>query len=209
MKKYLMRCFLLMIMFLALPAYSFIYIENVDEDSQVFYSPSLNEWSKDSNMEDSIVLTKNLSYAGGTCSEYLYTDLSRGFSLNSNIEFIRNNQLIALNTTSLKFSKIVYNDSSFEEVELPELELQKLFPEAEIIKMSSFEDDKLVLKKPLFKKKTYILVNDTNEYFYKLTGKPKFSQKTNIPNILNIPRIGIYRFKHFGKKDGKLTIYVI
>ena len=64
------------------------------------------------------------------------------------------------------------------------------------------------LHKPLFKKKTILLVNDTDRYFHKITCKSKNIQDSEIKGLITIPRYGIIRFTHFGKHKGKLTFYI-
>ena len=64
------------------------------------------------------------------------------------------------------------------------------------------------IHKPIFKKKTFILVNDTDRFFHRITCKSKNTQDPEIKGLFTISRYGIIRFTHFGERDGKLTFYI-
>ena len=61
---------------------------------------------------------------------------------------------------------------------------------------------------PIGEKKELLFVNDSDKYFYKLTSNCKNAQSQEIRGLITLSRYGIYRFTHYGQRDGKLTIYV-
>lgn len=182
--------------------------EGLYENYQAVYTPSSGTWSSGGMAEDRIVLTKKTSVGTGSYSEYYYSDGSLAASLNSNYEFLKEGMLIAVDNAKLKYSKVVYTDSKFEELPLTCEELKKIFPNAEIIKISQFKNNKITIKKGLFKEKTVLLVNDTDGYFHKFTFKPESVKKTDVKGLITLSKYGKVEFSHYGDNEGKLTIYV-
>ena len=64
------------------------------------------------------------------------------------------------------------------------------------------------IHKPLFKNKKILLVNDTDRYFNKISCKSKNIQDSKIKGLITISRYGIFKFKHYGQRDGKLIFYI-
>ena len=84
-----------------------------------------------------------------------------------------------------------------------------MFPEAEIIRLSQIDsDNKIWINKPLFQQKKLIFVNDSDEFYYNLTAKNKKIQDEDFRPLITLSRLGIYNFNHYGKRDGKLILYV-
>ena len=63
-------------------------------------------------------------------------------------------------------------------------------------------------KLAMLKNKTILLVNDTDKYFHQITCKSKGAQDEEIKGLVTFNRYGIFNFKHFGKRDGKLIFYI-
>src|SRR5699024_9469228 len=130
------------------------------------------------------------------------------FQSGSNFEFIDDKKLIAVDNASLKYSKIIFDGSKFIQIPLEIEELKTIFPDVEIIKISRFKNNKLTIKKPLFKKKTVLLINDTDEYFHKYFVSPESSANKNIKGLITLSKkFTKVKFCHLGEKDG-LTIYI-
>ena len=177
---------------------------------QIFHSNYESKWSLiDINTNDKLVLTKELPEGTGSCSIYKNQDNSLAFALSTDFEIVKNGNLIIVDNNLLKYSKIVYDGERFIQEPLSDEELEQAFPNAEIYKMSWIDsDNKMWLHKPLFKKRTLLLVNDTDNFYHQFSCKYKNVQDPEIKGLITINRYGIFRFKHFGKRNGELTFYI-
>lgn len=182
-------------------------LDPVYENDKVIYDTKTKCWSKEENKEG-IILYKKTSSGTGSYSIYYYKCDKPAFQSSSNFEFIDDKKLIAVDNASLKYSKIIFDGSKFIQIPLEIEELKTIFPDAEIIKISRFKNNKLTIKKPLFKKKTVLLVNDTDEYFHKYFVSPESSANKNIKGLITLSKkFTKVKFCHLGEKDG-LTIYI-
>ena len=182
-------------------------LDPVYENDKVIYDTKTKCWSKEENKEG-IILYKKTSSGTGSYSIYYYKCDKPAFQSGSNFEFIDDKKLIAVDNASLKYSKIIFDGSKFIQIPLEIEELKTTFPDVEIIKISRFKNNKLTIKKPLFKKKTVLLVNDTNEYFHKYFVSPESSANKNIKGLITLSKkFTKVKFCHLGEKDG-LTIYI-
>lgn len=182
-------------------------LDPVYENDKVIYDTKTKCWSKEENKEG-IILYKKTSSGTGSYSIYYYKCDKPAFQSGSNFEFIDDKKLIAIDNASLKYSKIIFDGSRFIQIPLEIEELKMIFPDVEIIKISRFKNNKLTIKKPLFKKKTVLLVNDTDEYFHKYFVSPESSANKNIKGLITLSKkFTKVKFCHLGEKDG-LTIYI-
>lgn len=182
-------------------------LDPVYENDKVIYDTKTKCWSKEENKEG-IILYKKTSSGTGSYSIYYYKCDKPAFQSGSNFEFIDDKKLIAVDNASLKYSKIIFDGSKFIQIPLEIEELKTTFPDVEIIKISRFKNNKLTIKKPLFKKKTVLLVNDTDEYFHKYFVSPESSANKNIKGLITLSKkFTKVKFCHLGEKDG-LTIYI-
>lgn len=178
------------------------------DNYQAIFSPQNGTWHAGGIIDDGIVLTKKVQYGNGAYSQYFYENGKLAFTLKTDYEFIKNGLLVSVNNNELKYTKIVYTENGFEEVTIPYQELQYLFPDAEIIKMSKFEQNKYWTKKSLFNKKKILLVNDTKKFFYNPTCISPKAQTSQVRGLITLYRYGKYTFNHFGEHKGKFLIYV-
>lgn len=182
-------------------------LDPVYENDKVIYDTKTKCWSKEENKEG-IILYKKTSSGTGSYSIYYYKCNKPAFQSGSNFEFIDDKKLIAIDNASLKYSKIIFDGSKFIQIPLEIEELKTIFPDVEIIKISRFKNNKLTIKKPLFEKKTVLLVNDTDEYFHKYFVSPESSANKNIKGLITLSKkFTKVKFCHLGEKDG-LTIYI-
>lgn len=215
-----MKRFLLVLLSLFLINFSSVFAEeNIETPNdydaihniyQAVYNPETNIWTAGGVVDgEEIVLTKKTIESATTYSQLFYPDEKLALTLTSDFEFIKNGKLIGVDNNNLKFNEIIYNGEYFEEIPLSLLEIQKLFPDTEILRLSQIDaDHKLWIHKPLFKKKEFLIVNDSNKSYYKLTPKIKRLQKSEIKCLITIPTYGFYTFTHFGEYKGKIKIYV-
>lgn len=220
--KRLMRCFMKKIFSLVVAlVISVVPLVNAAESSdydfdgvydgyQVVYSPSANFFSNGGMVEDRIVLTKRTSVGSGSYSEY-YLEDKLVLSLGSNFEFLKDGRLIAVHNHDLTFYEVIYKDGEFFEKKMNEEEIKEIFPKAQIIKISEFENKEVSIRKLPFQKLEVLLLNDTEQYFYKYFYEPKDVQKTDVKGLLEISEYGKIEFSHFGQdseSDPKLTIKI-
>ena len=181
----------------------------IENNQQITYLQDENKWSFEEISDNSIVLVKKLMEGTGCYSVYNYADDTLAFALASGTEFIQNGRLVVCDNNTLSYSEIVYKNGSFMQVPMEISEIQTMFPQAEILRMSQIsEDNRVWLHKPLFKKKIVLLVNDTDRYFYKLTCSSRKVQNSEISGLLTFSRYGFYKFTHFGERNGQLIFYV-
>ena len=181
----------------------------IKNEDKVFYSQENSIWLKEPETKNEQILTKTLFEGAGSYSIYNKEDGSLAFALATDCELINNGKLIIVDNNILKYYKLEYNDRSIEQIELTDEEIQEVFPEAEIFKLSQIEsDNKIWLHKPFRKERTLILVNDTDKFFHGINCKSKNVQNPEIKGLIKISRYGIIRFTHFGEYKGSLTFYI-
>ena len=127
----------------------------IHDGYQAVYVPSEEIWVAGGVADDRIVLTKELVEGAGSYSRYNNSDGSLAFALATDCELIKDGKLIVVDNNLLKYSRIIYDGSSFEQIPMSDEEIQQAFPNAELFKVSNIDNDgKTWLHKPLFKKKT-------------------------------------------------------
>ena len=178
------------------------------DNYQAVYSPTTKSFSTGLMADDRIVLTKKVSEGTGSYSSYYYSNGKVAINLNSNYEFIKDGRLIAVDNAGLKYYEVIYKNKKFIQKELTINELEKIFPYTQIVKISEFKNNKITIKKELFKEKNILLYNDTDKYFHKFSYNPPSVQKTDIKGLIRINHIGKIKFSHYEDKDNALTIIV-
>ena len=58
------------------------------------------------------------------------------------------------------------------------------------------------------KNKTVLLLNDTDRFFHRFECKSKNSQDEDVKNLITFSRYGMYKFKHFGERNGKIVFLI-
>lgn len=193
------------ILLLACPAFAGK-MTPVLSSTQVVYSPVANVWSTGSMVEDRIVLSKKTSPGTGNYSIYSYSNGDEAFMLGSDYEFIFEGRLIACHNADLKIFEVVYNGKNFEEKELTQGQIKQIFPNAEIILISHFIDNKITVRKSPFKKRDFLLLNDTDKNFHKYSFHPQSVKFSPVAGLFRASAIGKITFSHFG--EDKYIIYV-
>ena len=170
--------------------------DSIKENEQAVYYTQTKVWNKGGMADDRIVLTKKMSPGSGGYSEYYYSDGKIAVPLTSNFEFLFEGKLITVNNADLEFNEIVYENGIFSEQPLPVEEVQKIFPDVEIVKISQFKNGE-------------ITINDTDLTFYKYSYRPDNSIKNPyITGLITLKKRGKITFSHYGDKEDMLTIYV-
>ena len=184
--------------------------EDICNIHQAVYNPNTQSWTTNEVKDDNeIILTKKIFEGASTYSQLFYPDERLALTLTSDFEFIKDGMLVGVDNNNLKFNQIIFNGEYFEEIPMTVQEVQKLFPNLEIIQLSLIDSDhKMWLSKPFFKKKDFLFINDSNKSYYKLTPRMKSLQKNDIKGIITIPFFGFFTLDHYGEYKGKIRVYV-
>ena len=145
--------------------------------------------------EDDIQITnKSFIGSGGFC-EYYYQDGKLAIGPEINIGFVHDGEFIGINSQELKFYKYKYQDKKFVSELLTQEEIQKLYPEYKIIKVSEFKNNEITINKKFFEKINVLLLNDTEQLKYSMlkysslqTGTLKLGMLW-IGGYLNLPQL--------------------
>ena len=207
MKKILL---VLSLMFFPNYAQAYEYPESItgylDVNQKVTYSNSTKTWSR-LPQNNAITFTKHMTVGTGSFSEFL--NQKKYYNTNTTMEFFDGNKLIGYNQHLLKFFELGFDGNKITHRELSVPEIQKLFPDTEIVKVSDFKNDKITLKKPFRKTKTFLLINDTNRDFYKYSYEKHGNGTELIKSILEVKKPKKIVFSHFGSRDELFPILTI
>lgn len=174
-------------------------------NTELLYSSKEKTFSVGKASGNQIQLSKHTSTGTGNYSIYTYNN--NKIMLGSNYEFLFEGRLISCHNADLKLFEVVYNGKNFEEKQLTDAQIQTIFPDAEIIKISQFnQDKKLTVKKHFLEKKDFLLLNDTDKYFHKYSFHPQSVKFTPVAGLFKASTIGKITFSHFDAD--KYTIYV-
>ena len=207
MKKLLLAIFTFCICVSSASAYTYI-----KEKEHIFYNPENSSWATNQQTNNDIQL-KNKSFIGsGGFVEYYYKDKKLAIGPETNIGFIHNGEFIGINSQDLKFYKYVYENNKFVAKELNVDEIQELYPDYSIIRVSDFKNNEITIYKKFFSKKNILLLNDTNQSFYKYNYKPASVCPEYIKPFIKLSHAGKIVFSHYGddtKESPALKIYVV
>lgn len=198
MKKFYVLI-LSMILFCGAVSAEKIQYKNINEGDRITFS-DLGQW-KIVNKKADNYFVKKISDGTGAYSEFYTSQGEFVFSTGCQYEFLYNGSLIGYSNFDLKFYEFVLNNGLLEQRELLENEVQELFKDYEIIRISDFttSTNSLKLKK---NKRHYkiILLNDTDRYFYHYgftSNNAKF-ETYPLKGFLDITKKGMIQFSHFG-----------
>ncbi len=207
MKKLLLAIFAFCICVSSASAYTYI-----KEKEHIFYNPENSSWATNQQTNNDIQL-KNKSFIGsGGFVEYYYKDKKLAIGPETNIGFIHDGEFIGINSQELKFYKYVYENNKFVAKELNVDEIQELYPDYSIIRVSDFKNNEITIYKKFFSKKNILLLNDTNQSFYKYNYKPASVCPEYIKPFIRLSHAGKIVFSHYGddtKESPALKIYVV
>lgn len=206
MKKLLLTLLVCFVSALSASAYDYVKV-----NQSVFYNPETAQWTFEKQSDDDIELINHSFVGSGGYQEFLSKKGEVLIDPNFNISYIENGKFIAIDSQNLKFYNYSFEDGKFVGKELSADCLAKLYPQYEVVKISDFKDNKIVLYKKLFTKKNFLIVNDTDKSFYKYSYRPKYVNPSYIKPFLHVPHRGKIEFSHYGDNDKNapaLKIYV-
>lgn len=184
---------LLILFSVTLNAYSFDFIEN-----NVYYNLQTLKWSSQRTTAKDIKLFYKLYPTSGGYSEYYNNKGKLAIGPFSNKEFIYNGNLIGIDNGNLKLICYYYDNGFFRNKELDTATVTNLFPNAEIIKISQFQNNSITLYKKPFEQKQYLIINDTNNNYYKYQFKPANISNENVNGLITVNKFGKITFSHYG-----------
>lgn len=184
---------LLILFSVTLNAYSFDFVEN-----NVYYNLQTLKWSSQSTTAKDIKLFYKLYPTSGGYSEYYNNKGKLAIGPFSNKEFIYNGNLIGIDNGNLKLICYYYDNGFFRNKELDTATVNNLFPNAEIIKISQFQNNSITLYKKPFEQKQYLIINDTNNNYYKYQFKPANISNENVNGLITVNKFGKITFSHYG-----------
>lgn len=176
-------------------------IQNQIKDKQVInFCPKTQTWN--TKCTDNYTLTHRYTIGSGGYSEYVFN--GKTFDTDTCYEFLKENELIGYNPYKLKFVNLKFTPNGFTKTELSEQQVQALFPNVEFIKISQFKNNTITVYKPLFKTKTFMLLNDTDREFYKYQFEHYKNQTELIHGIFEPKFARTYTYSHFGSRDTEI-----
>lgn len=184
---------LLILFYVTLNAYSFDFVEN-----NVYYNLQTLKWSSQRTTAKDIKLFYKLYPTSGGYSEYYNNKGKLAIGPFSNKEFIYNGNLIGIDNGNLKLICYYYDNGFFRNKELDTATVNNLFPNAEIIKISQFQNNSITLYKKPFEQKQYLIINDTNNNYYKYQFKPANISNENVNGLITVNKFGKITFSHYG-----------
>lgn len=186
---YILKSYLLFIImfFCAGAVYSAEY-DTAVYGGNIFYSPSAAVWSDKADSKDSIVFEKCENEDISDYSSYKFN--CSEMALNSNLEFLISGRLIGVNNDNFKYYETVYRDETFVEIPLLYEQVQEIFKDVDVIKISDFSKGVYNIINHS-EEKEILLINDTDASFKNYVVKPAQSafNKDIKANIL-LPKRG-------------------
>ncbi len=184
--------------------------KNIKEEGKIKIEN--DRWTDKVARRDNDYIIKFISDGTGNYSEFYSSKGNLYFTTGCQYEFIYKGDLIGYSNHDLKFYDFSLNGNEVIKRELNEAEVQALFPDFKIIKISQFSQstNSLKIKKEGVNFKV-ILLNDTDRYFYHYSfssGNSKF-ETYPLKGFLNIKKTGMIQFSHFGDNTKDFPWFIL
>lgn len=179
----------------------------IQENDKFSFSKTECTWQKGFNTTNSYNFTKHYTIGSGGFSEYELNGVR--YDTHSTVEYIVNKKLLGYNPHTLKFSYITFDGQKFNNEYLTDSELQKYFPNVKFIKVSEFKNNQIIIKKKPFVSEEYLLINDTNQDFYKYSLTNGKDKKQIFKCFVKVIFPTIYKYSFFGQKQSDRQILTI
>ena len=184
--------------------------KNIKDGGMISYVDGI--WTTKFDKKDSNYYTKKISSGTGSYSEFYNPEGEFVFSTGCQYEFILDGKLYGYSNYDLKFYEFTFNENILDQRELSQDEVQELFKNFEIIKISDFAASTNSLK---IKKKgrnfKIILLNDTDRYFYHYSYSSNNAKFKIYPlkGFLCITKKGMIQFSHFGDNTKNFPWFIL
>lgn len=183
---------------------------NLDEEAKLKVSDDI--WTTKVTRKDTDYFIKFISDGSGSYSEFYNSDGSFAFNTGCQYEFIYKGSLIGYSNPDLKFYDFTLTNGELVRRELTFEEIQALFPDYKIIKISEFSPNtnSLKIKKDKHNFKI-ILLNDTDRNFYHYSftsGNARFKTYP-LTGFIDIKKKGMIQFSHFGENTANFPWYIL
>jgi len=186
--------------------------KNIKEEEKIKIENDV--WTNKVSRRESDYIIKFISEGSGSYSEFYSSQGNLYFTTGCQYEFIHKGDLIGYSNQDLKFYDFTLVNGSINKRELSEEEVQALFPDFKIVKISEFSPNTNSLK---IKKEggnfKIILLNDTDRNFYHYAFSSDNAKFDTYPltGFLNIKKKGMIQFSHFGDntKDNPWFILLV
>lgn len=184
--------------------------KNLDEEAKLKVSDDI--WTTKVTRKDTDYFIKFISDGSGSYSEFYNSDGSFAFNTGCQYEFIYKGSLIGYSNPDLKFYDFTLTNGELVRRELTFEEIQALFPDYKIIKISEFSPNtnSLKIKKDKHNFKI-ILLNDTDRNFYHYSftsGNARFKTYP-LTGFIDIKKKGMIQFSHFGENTANFPWYIL
>lgn len=184
--------------------------KNIDNNSKIYFNGT--EWKTKFNKNISGYFVKKIPEGVAGYSEFYSSDDKFLFSTATQYEFVKDGSLFGYSNYDLKFYEFKFGNDLLTQRELTFEEVQELFPDYKVIRISDFSNKTNCLK--IKKKKRnlkLILLNDTDRYYYNYSFTTNNSKlkKYQLLGVLNISRKGMIQFSAFGENTKEKPWYVL
>ena len=170
----------------------------IQDNSEVVYSPAFLQWSLACAHKDDIVLKKSeMGYITD------YTELR----LNSDFQFLYLGRFLGVDNSNLKYYELEYINDSFVERALTYEEVQEIFSDFDVLKISDFTRGTYTIINHC-DEKYVLLYNDTEQSFANYVVLPEvYFASFGINGIIRLPNRGKILFMN--KEEPEKQIYTI
>lgn len=170
----------------------------IQDNSEIVYSPAFLQWSQACAHKDDIVFKK---------SDIGYITDSAEIKLNSDFQFLYLGRFLGVDNSNLKYYEIEYINDSFVERALTYEEIQEIFSDFDVLKISDFTRGTYTIINHCDEK--YILLyNDTEQSFAGYVVLPEtYFASFGINGVIRLPDRGKILFMN--KEEPEKQVYTI
>lgn len=205
MKKLFLTILFLSLVIIRVNA-STILSNHIKENDKLSFSKTKCTWQMGFD-ENNYNFTKHYTIGSGGFSEYELNNVR--YDTHSTVEYIVDKKLLGYNPHTLKFSYITFDGQKFNNEYLSDSELQKYFPNTKFIKISEFKNNQIVIRKRPFISEEYLLINDTNQDFYKYSLTNGKDKKQIFKCFIKVIFPTTYKYSFFGQKQSDRPVLTI
>ena len=174
------RCLFILVFMFSADCLAFDY-NAIEDNSEIVYSPAFLQWSQACAHKDDIVFKK--SETGYIC------DFSE-IKLNSDFQFLYLGRFFGVDNSNLKYYELEYINESFIEKPLSYEEVQEIFSDFDVLKISDFTRGLYTIINHC-NEKYILLYNDTEQSFSNYVVFPEtYLSNLGINGIIRLPDKG-------------------